>query len=108
LFSLKDLFKRETFNIFTYPGSLTVSSCNPVVTWMVSTGRTPILASELEGFRKLKDDHDGSFITNPSRPVQLLNGRSYIVVGISTSFVRGRCVFEVIFFKNETEVVLVN
>jgi carbonic anhydrase len=74
LFSLEKLIQRNKFHIYTYPGSLTSPNCQPVVTWMVSTGTTPISSCELAALRKLKNE-EGKLIKKSFRPVQPLNGR---------------------------------
>jgi len=63
---------------YTYAGSLTTPTCNPVVTWVVLKKVLFIKASTMTLFRDMfqktgdvKVSHDGNF-----RPLQALNGRT--------------------------------
>lgn len=79
LFSIFNVVKQTQFYVYTYPGSLTTPNCNPIVTWMVSTGPTiPINFIDLNALRRIHDEF-GEPIKKNFRPPQPLNGRRVVM-----------------------------
>ncbi len=66
---------RNSGDVYSYTGSLTTPTCNEVVSWFVLAKPIEMSGEQIEAYRALYENPDGStFDTN--RPVQPLNGRT--------------------------------
>jgi len=72
----------DSNNVYSYSGSLTTPTCNEVVSWYVYKKPIQMSAHQIEAYRELYHNEDGSkYDTN--RPVQELNGRKVYYSNIS-------------------------
>ena len=68
-----NLLPRDS-KVFSYQGSLTTPTCNEVVSWFVYEKPIELSGGQIEAYRALYHNEDGSrYDTN--RPIQPLNGR---------------------------------
>ena len=66
---------RNSGDVYSYAGSLTTPTCNEVVSWFVLAKPIQMSEEQIEAYRALYENPDGStYDTN--RPVQPLNGRT--------------------------------
>lgn len=76
IFSLRDLFQDQSWEMYTYQGSLTTPPCYESVTWLLLTQPLKINGADLAKLRMIKDATGNPLKAN-GRPLQSPNGRSF-------------------------------
>lgn len=76
-FSPLELLPKDRSKYFRYEGSLTTPTCDEAVIWTILTDSIPFAISQIERFKKVKDDN-GKYLTHNFRQVQKLNSRPLV------------------------------
>lgn len=78
IFSLRDLIRKPTWEIYSYQGSLTTPPCHETVTFMILKEPMKVNTADLNNLRKIQDKREIT-MQETSRPLQSLNGRTFSI-----------------------------